>query len=104
MDALKLTPSLSNLLGGGGASPVAQTGQSGHAGQNFAELLQGMVTQTVQAQGKAEALTMAAANGESVPLHEVVQAISQAQLTLQTLVTVRDRAVEAYQEVIRMPI
>jgi flagellar hook-basal body complex protein FliE len=32
------------------------------------------------------------------------QAISQAQLTLQTLVTVRDRAVEAYQEVIRMPI
>ncbi len=104
MDALKLTPSLSNLLGGGGASPVAQTGQSGQAGQNFAELLQGMVTQTVQAQGKAEALTMAAANGESVPLHEVVQAISQAQLTLQTLVTVRDRAVEAYQEVIRMPI
>jgi flagellar hook-basal body complex protein FliE len=99
MTQLKLTPSLGNLLGSANPTqPAAQTGQ------NFADLVQGMINQTVQAQTKSEALTMAAANGETVPLHEVVQAISQAQLTLQTLVTVRDRAVEAYQEVIRMPI
>ncbi len=99
MTPLKLTPSLGNVLGGAGATPAAAQG-----GPNFADMLQNMITQTVQAQGKSEALTMAAASGETVPLHEVVQAISQAQLTLQTLVTVRDRAVEAYQEVIRMPI
>jgi flagellar hook-basal body complex protein FliE len=99
MTPLKLTSSLGNLLGGANpAQPSAQTGK------NFADLVQGMINQTVQAQNKSEALTMAAASGETVPLHEVVQAISQAQLTLQTLVSVRDRAVEAYQEVIRMPI
>lgn len=99
MNPLKLTPSLGSLLGSTGPA----TGGSATGG-NFAELVQGMINQTVQAQNKSEALTMAAANGETVPLHEVVQAISQAQLTLQTLVTVRDRAVEAYQEVIRMPL
>ena len=98
MDALKLTPSIGSLLGGSKPAGAATDGG------NFAEILQGMVKQTVAAQGKAESLTMAAAQGDNVPLHEVVQAISQAQLTLQTLVSVRDRAVEAYQEVIRMPI
>jgi flagellar hook-basal body complex protein FliE len=99
MNPLKLTPSLGSLLGGTGASPAAAS-----SGGGFAELVQGMINQTTQAQDKSAALTLAAARGDNVPLHEVVQAISQAQLTLQTLVTVRDRAVEAYQEVIRMPI
>jgi flagellar hook-basal body complex protein FliE len=99
MDALKLTPSLSTLLGG--AKPA---GVASETGSNFADILQTMVKQTATAQGKAESLTMAAANGDNVPLHEVVQAISQAQITLQTLVSVRDKAVEAYQEIIRMPI
>ncbi|MCA3244404.1 MAG: flagellar hook-basal body complex protein FliE [Alphaproteobacteria bacterium] len=99
MTPLKLTPALGNLVGGG-----TQTAAQAAPGQNFADLVQGMIKQTVQAQNHSEALTMAAAKGENIPLHEVVQAISQAQLTLQTLVTVRDRAVEAYQEVIRMPI
>lgn len=98
MDALKLTPSLSSLLGSKGAT------ESSDAGGTFADILQTMVKQTAAAQGKAESLTMAAANGDNVPLHEVVQAISQAQITLQTLVSVRDKAVEAYQEIIRMPI
>lgn len=101
MDALKMIPSLGSLSGPSGG---ASAGVGAAAGGNFAEVLQGMVKQTVAAQGKAEALSMAAAQGQPVPLHEVVQAISQAQITLQTLVTVRDRAVEAYQEVARMPI
>jgi flagellar hook-basal body complex protein FliE len=99
MDALKLTPSLGSLLGGG-----ATGGAQAATGGNFAELLQGLIKQTNQAQGQAQSLTLAAASGDNVPLHEVVQAITQAQLTLQTLTAVRDRAVEAYQEVIRMPI
>ena len=97
MDALKLIPSLGSI----GKSP---TTQAASGGGNFAELLQGMITQTTQAQGKAESLTLAATQGQNVPLHEVVQAITEAQLTLQTLTSVRDKAVEAYQEIIRMPI
>jgi flagellar hook-basal body complex protein FliE len=89
---------LSSLL----KSSAASSASGGSA--SFGDLVKGMVNQTVQAQQKAENLTVAAASGDNVPLHEIVQAISQAELTLQTMVTVRDRAVEAYQEIIRMPI
>jgi flagellar hook-basal body complex protein FliE len=83
-------------------------GQSGaaapNAGTGFAEMLGGLISQAQTAQTNASQATAAVASGQDVPLHEVVQAISQAELTLQTLVTVRDRAVEAYQEIARMPI
>ncbi|MBL4854207.1 MAG: flagellar hook-basal body complex protein FliE [Robiginitomaculum sp.] len=36
--------------------------------------------------------------------HSVVQAIASAELALETAVTVRNRVVEAYQELLRMPV
>ena len=41
---------------------------------------------------------------KSVDAQSVVEAFSQAELALQTAVTIRDRVVAAYQEVLRMPI
>ncbi|MFM7621469.1 MAG: flagellar hook-basal body complex protein FliE [Alphaproteobacteria bacterium] len=37
-------------------------------------------------------------------LSEVVTSVSQAELTLQTLLSVRDRLVTGWQEVMRMPV
>lgn len=37
-------------------------------------------------------------------LHEVVTAVANAEVTLQTVVAVRDRVVSAYQDIMRMPI
>ncbi|HEY8189549.1 MAG TPA: flagellar hook-basal body complex protein FliE, partial [Micavibrio sp.] len=37
-------------------------------------------------------------------LTDVVQAVTAAELTLQTVVAVRDRMLTAYQEIMRMPI
>ena len=36
-------------------------------------------------------------------LQEVVEAVNAAEITLQTVVAVRDRMITAYQEIIRMP-
>ncbi|MEL6683014.1 MAG: flagellar hook-basal body complex protein FliE [Pseudomonadota bacterium] len=36
--------------------------------------------------------------------HALVQALAQTELAVQTAVTVRDRVVEAYQEILRMPV
>ena len=36
--------------------------------------------------------------------HSLVQALVQTELAVQTAVTVRDRVVEAYQEILRMPV
>ncbi|PWR04370.1 flagellar hook-basal body protein FliE [Meridianimarinicoccus roseus] len=36
--------------------------------------------------------------------HALVEALAQTQLAVETAVTVRDRVVEAYQEILRMPV
>jgi len=49
----------------------------------------------------------AAAQGfatQNVDAQAVVEALSEAELALQTAITVRDRIVAAYQEILRMPI
>jgi flagellar hook-basal body complex protein FliE len=46
--------------------------------------------------------TLALAN--ATELHELVTAVANAELTLQTVVAVRDRVISAYQDIIKMPI
>ena len=50
-----------------------------------------------------EDMAAKAVTGEA-DLTDVVQAISSAELTLQTVVSVRDRMISAYQDIMRMPI
>lgn len=76
----------------------------GNPGGDFAGLVQNAVQDVFAKQNEAATLTAAAATGQPVNTQDVIRAISAAELTLQTMVTVRDRAVEAYQEIIRMPI
>ena len=73
-------------------------------GNAFSSALSDAMGETANAIKHAEQLTLAAANGEEVAMHDVIQAVSKAELTLQSMLTVRDRAAEAYQEVLRMPI
>ncbi len=76
-----------------GAEPVS----------SFAELVKSGYQATKQAGLHAEAQSIQAIAGEA-NLAEVVQAVSKAEVTLQTMVSVRDRVVQSYQEVIRMPL
>lgn len=50
-----------------------------------------------------EATAKAAMSGEADSL-ALVQALAETQLAVETAVTVRDRVVEAYQEILRMPV
>ena len=64
----------------------------GRAAQDFAQTLR-----------TGEATAMAAMSGEADP-YALVQALAASELAVETAVTVRDRVVEAYQEILRMPI
>lgn len=46
----------------------------------------------------------ARAHSGAADLTDVVTAVGKAELTLQTVVAVRDKVIQAYQEVLRMPI
>jgi flagellar hook-basal body complex protein FliE len=85
-------------------STVNVGGSDKSSGTGFADLLKNAIQGTVNSQRDAEKLTLQAAAGEDVPMHEVIQAVGKAEMTLQTMLTVRDKTVEAYQEILRMPI
>jgi len=51
----------------------------------------------------SESQAMAAMTGDADP-HALVQALAQTEMAVQTAVTVRDKVVEAYQEILRMPV
>lgn len=81
-------------LGGGLAAPK---------GPSFGDILKTSVQNSVDAIRGGEQASARAVTGEA-NLQEVVGAITQAELTLETVVAVRDRLVSAYQEIMRMPI
>ena len=57
----------------------------------------------VEAGKLGEQMTADAVQGKA-ELTDVVTAIANAEVTLQTVVAVRDRMISAYQEILRMPI
>jgi flagellar hook-basal body complex protein FliE len=52
---------------------------------------------------ESEELAKAAMTGDADP-HALVQALAQTELAVETAVTVRNKVVEAYQEILRMPV
>lgn len=57
-------------------------------------------TATIQ---KSEEIATSAMTSKADP-HALVEALANTQLAVETAVTVRDRVVEAYQEILRMPV
>lgn len=81
------------------ASSRAATAPDG--GQNPA--LPGAVTDFATTLREGEETAKAAMIGQADP-HMLVEALTQTELAVETAVTVRDKVVEAYQEILRMPV
>lgn len=85
------------------ADAYARTAAGGSGGNGFGAVLERAVGGAVGVEQKADAQSMQAIQGKG-NLTEVVTAVSQAELTLQTATAIRDRVVQAYQTVMQMPI
>ena len=72
-------------------------------GPSFGEILEQVSREAVGSVRGAEAASISALQGDATTL-EVVEAIKSAELALQTATAVRDKIVQAYQEVGRMAI
>lgn len=77
------------------------TSQSG--APSFGQLLAQTATDAVDASRASESISLQAASGK-VDLQDVVEAVNAAEISLQTVVSIRDRVISAYQEIMRMPI
>lgn len=88
---------------GNAAKGVSAPAATDAQGQDFAKLL-GQAVQGVVDQGKvSDVATTNMLNGKG-DMVDVVTALSQTELALDTMVSVRDRVISAYEEIMRMPI
>ncbi|MBK6940001.1 MAG: flagellar hook-basal body complex protein FliE [Planctomycetes bacterium] len=74
------------------------------SGAKFTQLLEGLVQDANTAQKHSEALVQGLARGEPVDSHQVITALTEADLSFRTLLEVRTRLIEAYQEIQRMQV
>ncbi len=70
---------------------------------SFSDFLKDKISDTIDTLKAGEKTQAQAITGEA-DLADVVQAVTSAELSLQTVVAVRDRMINAYQEIMRMPI
>lgn len=89
-DMLSVTP-----LGGAGIRPV---------GPAFGDVLNSYLRQTDQAQHRADQMVESLALGEPVDVHQVMMALGEAANAMHLTMAVRGKVLEAYQELMRMPL
>ena len=98
MPALHAAQALSAYRTIDATAPEAASG-----GTDFASMLTRSLGNAVDTGRQAESQAMTAIGGGG-DLTSVVTAVSRAELALQTTVAVRDRVLQAYQDIIKMPI
>jgi len=81
----------------------AQGGDAAKGGGDFAEMVRDAVASVVDQGNRAEAAqsNLLAGGGDVI---DVVTAVSEAEVAMQTMVSIRDRVVAAYEEIMRMPV
>jgi flagellar hook-basal body complex protein FliE len=87
----------------GGASSAASSAAAQAPGGSFSDFLSGAVKDSINSISAGEkASTQAVAGNANIV--DVVNSVNSAELTLDTVVAVRDKVVAAYQSIMTMPI
>ena len=86
---------------GGAAGGVGTTANAG--GPSFGAVLKEALGGVVDAGRKSDAQTVAMAQGKANVM-DVVTAVAETDVAVSTLVSVRDRVIQSYEDIMRMPI
>jgi flagellar hook-basal body complex protein FliE len=84
-------------------NPAANVTPANLPGPNFGDFLSGAIKDSVNTIRQGEQAATAQVQGKA-NLVDVVQQVNQAELTLDTVVAVRDKVVAAYQSILNMAI
>lgn len=94
-------PSLFTTPVDGGVKPLSPLQQNDEPG--FADMLGHAFNKVNETQINADTTVQKMAAGEPMEIHQVMLQMEQARLSLMMAVEVRNKSVEAYQEISRMP-
>ncbi|MSM40251.1 MAG: flagellar hook-basal body complex protein FliE [Geobacter sp.] len=87
-----------------GAFPSPSGAKSAAPVEGFSKYLGEMIDKVNSSQMASDKAIQQLATGETKALHEVMIAMEKASVSFQFITQVRNKAVEAYQEIMRMPV
>ena len=93
--------SLAKIASPASASPAS--GASSTGGASFGSMLKDVLGSVMDAGRKSDTQTLAMAGGKSNVM-DVVTAVAETDVAVSTLVSVRDRVIQSYEDIMRMPI
>ena len=86
------------------STKINPTATSADAQQTFANSLKDAISKVNDQQIQSDTMTEKLINGGNVDLHEVMITSQKASITLNATMEVRNKAIEAYQEIMRMSV
>jgi flagellar hook-basal body complex protein FliE len=101
IEALGFTPSVAPVMPTG-TEAVNSTSKT--SGADFGDMLVQGLDNLEAVQDKSDKLAVQAATGDLDDIHDYTIAATEASVTAQLTVAVRNRAMEAFNEIMRMPI
>jgi flagellar hook-basal body complex protein FliE len=90
---------LSRIVESGGA----EKGGAAAGGPSFSALLKDAVGSVLDAGKKSDVQTLAMSSGKANVM-DVVTAVAETDVAVSTLVSVRDRVIQSYEDILKMPI
>jgi flagellar hook-basal body complex protein FliE len=103
ISGIEAVPGLSGLFPG--AQPTAGvTGPTGPTGPNFADLVTNGIEGLEAMNDKTDRLAVGAATGDLGAIHDYTIAATETSVATQLTVAVRNKAVEAFNEIMRMQV
>ncbi len=83
-------------------TPLANDENIPKAGDGFGDLVKGALLQAKEINKRGEEQSLKGMT-DRTDLNKVVTAVAEAEVTLQTVVSIRDKVIDAYKEILRMP-
>ncbi len=100
------TQNITNVLNAYNQAARGKTGTPGtgevSSGDDFASLVKGAIEEAKKIGEKSEQLSIAGIT-DRADISQVVTAVAEAEMALQTVVAIRDKVIDAYKDIIRMP-
>jgi flagellar hook-basal body complex protein FliE len=98
-----IIPSIGGVQGVTGTGYLPSVaGSPASAGAGFADALTGAVDNLQQLQSTSDSLAVQAVTGNLEDIHTAVLASTRAQVTLELVAAVRNKAIEAFNDIMRM--
>jgi flagellar hook-basal body complex protein FliE len=93
--------SLGRMLESGIGAGAGKTSEAG--GQSFGAVLKDAIGSVLDSGRKSDAQSLAMASGKANVM-DVVTAVAETDVAVSTLVSVRDRVIQSYEDIMKMPI